>query len=161
MQTSDHKLHVYRVKIDFVQDKAQPEGVKLANLTVETIAGNVVTGAFKDPDVGLLGQEESSAYSALQLSHLEIIPTSDIEKTQPQQPVILAIYSSSVNAVGLPNTSHGSPAVICRWQLSVKEQKVHSVFDLIAQKSSDGKPKVFYDRELVAWVANLVNLEKI
>lgn len=141
MQTYDRKLHVFRVKIEFNQEKGQPENVRFANISVEHIRGNVSAGIFKDPNSALLGEATLPSYSALQLSHLEIIPMSDIERTEMKAPIILAVYTASLNSMGLPNFAHGSPTIVARWQLSIAEHKLHPSFDEIGAKTTDNSLK--------------------
>ena len=142
MQTYGFELHTFRVKIEWVQEKNQPEAIKQASISVEHIRGNIACGIFKEPNAALLGDGTLPSYSRLSLSHLEVIQTSDIERTMQTAPLILAVYSTSLNSMGLPNFAHGSPSIVVRWQLKISEQKLHPSFDEINSKATDPKPKV-------------------
>ena len=142
MQTYGCQLHTFRVKIEWVQEKGQAENIRQASISVEHIRGNISCGIFKDPDAGLLGDETPPSYSRLSLSHLEIIQTSDVERSVQTTPIIMGVYSTNLNSMGLPNFAHGSPAMVVRWQLRISEQKLHPSFDEMNTKATDPKLKV-------------------
>jgi mediator of RNA polymerase II transcription subunit 16, fungi type len=68
------------------------------------------------------------------LSHLEIIPTSDIEKALQLPPTIVAFYTPVVNALGMVNEGQLDMTTIRRWHVVSTEPALHPNFDAIPPK---------------------------
>lgn len=129
-------MFVYLIQVSW-PDLKQNQGKEIVpSFDVEHVKGFVPTASTASG-----GADEmitnASIYdtSSLGLSHLEIIPTSDVDKAIRLPPMIIAVYTSSVNVLGASSQGQNLPSRISRWNVAPIERKLHPRFDEITSKS--------------------------
>jgi mediator of RNA polymerase II transcription subunit 16, fungi type len=135
-QTFDRKMFVYLIQISWPDIKREPGREIIPSLEVEYIKGFVPTGSIDSSnDSGMITNSSMYDTSSMGLSHLEIIATSDIDKAVRLPPMIVAVYTSSVNSLGTSSQGQPLSSRISRWNVASTERKLHPRFDEIASKS--------------------------
>src|SRR3984957_1848904 len=117
-QTFDRKMFVYLVQISW-PDRQRESGTEIIpSFEVEHVKGFVPTGSIDSSSGGgMIANPSIYDTTSLGLSHLEIIAASDVEKAVRLPPMIIAVYTSSVNSLG--TLSGGQPpfSMISRWNV--------------------------------------------
>jgi mediator of RNA polymerase II transcription subunit 16 len=134
--TFDRKMFVYLIQISWPDPKRETGREIVPSFDVEHVKGFVPTASIDSSSgSGMIANSSIYDTSSLGLSHLEIIPTSDIDKAVRLPPMIVAVYTSSVNSLG--TSSGGQPpfSMIGRWNVALAERKLHPRFDEIASKT--------------------------
>ena len=134
-------LSVYSVKITF-PDLRQDQAVG-ANIQIDHISSGIDAKLAGPPMSGDVLQADQLLTDLLpqSITHLEIIPTSDIEKAMHLSPVIVAIYSPNVGTAGLTFEGQAGFSVLCRWNVVTTEQKLHPAFADSTIKAGTGTVK--------------------
>jgi mediator of RNA polymerase II transcription subunit 16, fungi type len=70
------------------------------------------------------------------LSHLEIVPTSDIEKAAQLPPTIVAFYTPPINHLGIVSDGQLGMTTVRRWHVVSAERKLHPTFDSMQSKAT-------------------------
>ena len=109
-----------QMKIDHIM-----RGVPISQLAVE------------DNSNHFFNQEDFADEKHIRLSHLEIVPPSDIEKSVQVPVTVIAAFTSYGYLSGMQTAR----SKIKRWKLGYVEMKLHSRFDEIASKGKDAEPQ--------------------
>jgi len=72
------------------------------------------------------------------MSHLKIVPTSDIEKGLQLPPTILAFYTPVITPMDVANDGQLGVTTVRRWHVLSAERKLHSKFELMLSKPNSG-----------------------
>ena len=129
-------MFVYLIQISWPESKREPGRDLVPSLEVEHVKGFVPTGSIENNSTsGMI--ESSSMYEAsnLGLSHLEIVSTSDVDKAVRLPPMIIAVYTSTINSLGTSPEGEPLSSTISRWNVASTERKLHPRFDEIASKT--------------------------
>ena len=112
--------------------------ISVPRISLENIRASV---PYKSPRDSNVQNDESMLFytSSHFLSHLEIIPTSDIEKAVQLPPTIMAFYSPIVNPVGMVNDGQLGMTTVRRWHVVSAERKLHPSFDSMQSKGNNSK----------------------
>jgi mediator of RNA polymerase II transcription subunit 16, fungi type len=126
---------VYLVTLDLPDLRQDPQMMSDPKVSIENVRASVPYRSSKDPDVQ---HEESMLIDATShfLSHLEIVPTSDIEKGPPLPPTIMAFYTPVINPIGMARDGQLGMTTVRRWHVVSAEHKLHPNFDSMLPKSS-------------------------
>ena len=130
LHACDGALSVYFVQIDWSDVKVNPEGQ--ATLMVEAVS----TCASSLPTSSAALGGESYEPDSWQLSHLEVVQTSDVEKAVQLSPVILAVSTGVNNSVSIADPGYLVSSVIKKWAVTTIEQKLQSRFDDLPSKGA-------------------------
>jgi len=120
-------LSVYLVQIDWTEVRQSLEG--LPNLTVEVVAHGISSLPTHSPINGDVYDPDSWS-----LTHLEVIPTSDVEKAVQLPPTIVAVLTGVNRSVSVADSGHLVSTLIRRWTVKAVEQKLHPRFDDLPSK---------------------------
>jgi mediator of RNA polymerase II transcription subunit 16 len=135
-QTFDRKMFVYLIQISWPDLKREPGREIIPSFEVEHIKGFVPTASIESSgDNGMIANSPMYDTSSTGLSHLEIIATSDVDKAVRLPPMIIAVYTSSVNSLGTSSQGQPLSSRISRWNVVSTERKLHPRFDEITSKS--------------------------
>jgi mediator of RNA polymerase II transcription subunit 16, fungi type len=114
------------------QDPQMSAGIKI---NIENVKASVPYKSPNDPS----GQtDDSMLFDACShfLSHLEIIPTSDVEKALQLPPTVLAFYTPVINPIGLASDGQLGTTTVRRWHVVSAEQKLHPNFESMASRGN-------------------------
>lgn len=132
MHARDGTISAYFVSIDFSPVRQEVNALPL--LSVELAAGRLpligntsLDGQLFDPD-------------SQRLTHLGIIPTSEVEKTQHLPPTIYGIYANVNRNLGATDGGFIASGTIRRWSLSNVEQTLHPIFNELPTKATRTNP---------------------
>ena len=138
-RTFDGNLFIHLVHIDSPDPRQDPTSFAeplLAVQNVKRFKPSRVPSEITDAQ-GLLNNSSLPSFDKLCLSHLEIIPTTDVEKAPRMPPVIMAVYISPVTASGMASDGQPLSSRICRWTVILVERKLHASFDEIGAKTTN------------------------
>ncbi|KEF56191.1 uncharacterized protein A1O9_07772 [Exophiala aquamarina CBS 119918] len=124
-------ISVYLVQFDWSEVKSNPEGQ--AALTIEAVSTCVSSLPTSSAALG------GDAYDpdSWQLSHLEVVQTSDVEKAVQLSPVILAVSTGVNNSISIADPGYLVSSVIKKWAVTPVEQKLQSRFDDLPSKGAN------------------------
>ena len=127
---------MYLIQISWPESKREPGQDLVPSLEVEHVKGFVPTGSLETNSTsGLIQSSPMYQASNLGLSHLEIVPTSDVDKAVRLPPMIIAVYTSRVSSLGTSAEGEPPSSTISRWNVASTERKLHPRFDEIASKT--------------------------
>jgi mediator of RNA polymerase II transcription subunit 16 len=130
-------MFVYLIQISWPDLKREPGREVIPSFEVEHVKGFVPTGSIdSSSDSGMIRNSSLYTTSSMGLSHLEIVATSDVEKAVRLPPMIIAVYTSSVNSLGISSQGQPLSSRISRWNIASTERKLHPRFDEITSKGS-------------------------
>ncbi|KAI9879084.1 MAG: mediator complex subunit, partial [Watsoniomyces obsoletus] len=126
-------LSTYLVRIGFPDPRQGPDA--MAALSVDlaisslplTSVGGLMDGQAYDPD----------SYC---LTHLGVIPPSEVEKAEHSRPTLFGIYSSVNRRVNVTDPGFLIGSVIRRWTISSVEQTLHESFEDLDPPSATTAP---------------------
>lgn len=128
LHSHEKLLSVYRVQIDFTEVKQKIDGVAL--LSAELVASNISTST-----TGSLMNGELYDPDSWDLTHLKILPTTEIDTVPQLPPTILAVFSYSNRAINVPNPGCLVSSTIRRWSVVSVEQNLFPRFDELPSKN--------------------------
>lgn len=136
VQNSSAQLLVFVVTVEMPDPRHDPQLMSDSRISLENVRACIPYRSPKDSDVA---NDESMLFDASShyLSHLEIIPTSDIEKALQLPPTIAAFYTPVINPMGLVNDGQLGMTTVRRWHVISAERKLHPNFDSIQLKASN------------------------
>jgi mediator of RNA polymerase II transcription subunit 16, fungi type len=114
------------------QDPQMTTGPKII---VENVRASV---PYKNPKDSNSQDNESILFDASShfLSHLDIVPTSDVEKPLQLPPTITAFYTPVINPMGMINDGHLGMTTVRRWRVISAEHKLHPSFDSVQSRAN-------------------------
>lgn len=116
--------------------RREPGNEVVPSLDAERVKGFVPTGSIdSSSDNGIISNPSMYDTSASGLTHLEIIATSDVDKAIRLPPMIIAVFTPSVNSMGTSSQGQPLSSRISRWNVASTERKLHPRFDEISSKS--------------------------
>ncbi|KIV88878.1 hypothetical protein PV10_08511 [Exophiala mesophila] len=126
----DSNISVYMINIDWSEVKANVDGVPV--LTIEAVCSHVSS----QPTVSAAMGGDIYDPESWQLSHLEVLQTSDVEKAVHIPPTILAVSTGINKSVGVTDPGYLISSLIKRWTVTSVEQSLHPRFDELPAKGS-------------------------
>ncbi len=104
-------------------------------ISIENIRASV---PYRTPKDSNAQSDESMLFDASSqfLSHLEIVPTSDIEKALQFPPTIVAFYTPVITPMGMANDGQLGMTTVRRWHVVSAEHKLHPSFDSMQSKTN-------------------------
>jgi mediator of RNA polymerase II transcription subunit 16, fungi type len=106
-------------------------------LTVEHIKDNIHNGRTSSSG-DLMNDTPNTSGEISCLSHLEIVPTTDIEKAVQIPPTIFAVNTTFGTIPGVSNSLQSKSSIVQRWSLYTVSQTLHPRFyEIPAKGSSD------------------------
>ncbi|KAJ9607856.1 Mediator of RNA polymerase II transcription subunit 16 [Cladophialophora chaetospira] len=123
------RISVHFLTIDWADVNQSLEG--LPSLTVDPVSSNVSsqpTASASLPD--------SYDPDSWTLSHLKIVPTSDLEKAVQVYPTILVVSTGINRTVGITDAGFLVSGLIKRWAVKPVEVKLHPLFDALPSTGS-------------------------
>lgn len=107
-----------------------------SKISLENVRASV---PYMSPKGASVASGDSMLYDASShfLSHLEIIPTSDIERVPQLPPTIMAFYTPVINHMGMVNDGLLGMTTVKRWHVVSAERKLHPNFDSIQSRASN------------------------
>lgn len=128
VHADDGTISAYHVSIDFnpiKQDLNTPPGlsVELAAGKLPLLSHPTIHNQLHDPDSQLL-------------THLGIIPTSEIEKTTHSPPTVFGVYANINRNLGPADNGFFTSGTIRRWSLQKVEQTLHPIFNELPSKGN-------------------------
>jgi hypothetical protein len=130
LHACDGVISVYLVLLDWAEVKSNVEGQP--TLTVETVSTCVSSSSATSASLGGDAYEPDS----WQLSHLEVVQTSDVEKTVQLSPMILAVSTGVNNSVSIADPGYLVSSIIKKWAVTPVEQKLQARFDDLPSKGA-------------------------
>ncbi len=116
--------------------KRDPSAEVVPTFHVEQVKGFVPSeGHDSNVSNGLPNDTAVYKPQAMALSHLVIVPTSDVDKAVHLPPMLMAVYTSTVTSSGLSSEGQALSSMIRRWNIASVEPKLHPRFDEIASKT--------------------------
>ncbi|ETN46151.1 uncharacterized protein HMPREF1541_00335 [Cyphellophora europaea CBS 101466] len=132
LHAHDGTLSAYHVSIDFSPMRQDPDALPLLNSQL---------AASRFPRIGNTSIDGQMYDSDSQcLTHLGIIPTSEIEKTAPQPPTVYGIYANINKNMGATDGGFISSGTIRRWTLSSVHQTLLPKFNHLPDKATNSAP---------------------
>ena len=130
------KFSVYSVQVNRPQPLPDRIVTTPITLSVEHIKSDIysqpVSNSIANGD--LMNGASSSDDKISCLSHLEIVPTTDMEKAVQIPPTIFAIHTIYSSTPGLPNSLQAKSSSIQRWILQEVTETLHPRFNEIPSK---------------------------
>lgn len=108
-----------------------------AKINIENVRASVPYKQPKDAnahDDGSMLLDPTSQF----LSHLEIVPTTDVEKALQLPPTIIAFYTPTIVPTGMISDDHLGVTTVRRWHVISSEHKLHPSFDLVQSRANTG-----------------------
>lgn len=104
-------------------------------ITIENVRASV---PYKQPKDANAQDDESMLFDPTShfLSHLEIVPTTDVEKALQLPPTITAFYTPVINPTGIITDGHLGTTTVRRWHVISSEHKLHPSFDLVQSRAN-------------------------
>jgi mediator of RNA polymerase II transcription subunit 16, fungi type len=104
-----------------------------ARISIENIRASV---PYRIPKGSSVQNDEAILFdaSAHVMSHLKIVPTSDIEKSLKLPPTILAFYTPVITPMGVANDGQLGMTTVRRWHVLSAERKLHPKFESMVSK---------------------------
>ena len=137
-QTFDRKLFIYFIQLSWPDFRQDPSAEMIPSFHVEQVRGFLRSGmADGSTTDDILNDASIYMPNNFRLSHLDIIATSDGEKVVQLPPMILAVYISSVNSLGMSSEGQPPTSAICRWNVAPIERKLHPHFNEVASKTNN------------------------
>ncbi len=104
-------------------------------ITIENVRASV---PYKQPKDANAQDDESMLFDPTSqfLSHLEIVPTTDVEKALQLPPTIIAFYTPVINPTGMIGDGHLGMTTVRRWHVISSEHKLHPSFDLVQSRAN-------------------------
>jgi mediator of RNA polymerase II transcription subunit 16 len=136
--SSSGKYSVYSVQV--IRPQILPEQMVTTPITLEVehiksdIHNQLVSNNNANGD--LMSGSSSTTDKIACLSHLEIVPTTDIEKAIQIPPTIFAINTIFSSLPGLHNSLQARSSTIQRWSLHTASENLHPRFDEIPTKGT-------------------------
>lgn len=124
---------MYVVTLDLPDIRQDPHMMSGPRISIENVRASLPYKSAKDSTVQSDGSVLFDTSSHF-LSHLEIVPTSDVEKSLQLPPTVVAFYTPVINAMGMANDGQLGRTTIRRWHVVSAEHKLHPSFDGIIQK---------------------------
>ena len=129
-------MFVYLIQISWPDLKREPGKEIIPTFEVEHVKGFVPTGPVENTSSGgMIANPSMYDTSSSGLSFLEIIATSDVDKAVRLPPMVIAVYTSSVNSLGTSSEGQPLSSTISRWNVASTERKLHPRFDEITSKT--------------------------
>jgi mediator of RNA polymerase II transcription subunit 16 len=132
------KFSAYSVQVNRPQPLPDRIVTTPITLSVEHIKSDIysqpVSNSIANSD--LMNGASSSDDRISCLSHLEIVPTTDMEKAVQIPPTIFAIHTIYSSTPGLPNSLQAKSSSIQRWSLQTVTETLHPRFDEIPSKNT-------------------------
>jgi hypothetical protein len=133
LHSTKKTISLYFVAIDWTEVNQAIEG--LPSLSVESVPNQVLS----QPSASASIPENFDPDSWL-LSHLKIIPSSDVEKVAQVPPSILAVSTGVNRAVNIPDAGFLISSTIKRWTITSVETKLHPIFDALPSSGGSAAP---------------------
>ncbi|ERF75168.1 hypothetical protein EPUS_06208 [Endocarpon pusillum Z07020] len=135
-QNTHRQLLVYVATIDLPDPRQDPQMNTGPTISIENIRASVPYTILNDSNAQ---HNDSMLFDASSqfLSHLEIVPTSDIQKAPQLPPTIMAFYTPVVTPMGMANDGQLGMTTVRRWHVVSAEHKLHSGFDAMQSKTND------------------------
>ena len=130
---SFYLVHVNRP--DLFQDS---QTLAPITLTVEHVKDNVYNGGStkSSAEGDLLNGTSNTSHDISCLSHLEIVPTTDMEKAVQMPSTVFAVKTAFGTIPGISNSLQPKSSTIHRWSLYAISQTLHPRFDDIPTKGT-------------------------
>jgi len=133
--TSTGTLAVYAVQVNWPDFRQNPNADIVPQLSVEIINSDVPTTVSQA--TGADGISDGTYDSdALQLTHLEMIPTTDIDKAEQVPPTIHALYAWINKNMDITQSGYFIASMVKRWAVTSVEEKLHPRFDEMSTKTN-------------------------
>lgn len=134
--SSSGKYSVYSVQVLRPQNQADQIVTTPIILDVEHIKSDIHNQILSNNNMNgdLMNESSSSTGKIASLSHLEIVPTTDIEKAVQIPPTIFAINTIFSSLPGIHNSLEARHSTIQRWSLHTVSENLHSRFDEVPTK---------------------------
>lgn len=135
-QNTNRQLLVYLVAIDMPDPTQDPQMISGPKVSVQNVQASV---PYQSPkDASLQNEDESMLFNTSShfLSHLEIVPTTDIEKASQLPPTVTAFYTPAINSMGMVDDGQLGMTTVRRWHVVFAEPKLHPNFDAMQSKTS-------------------------
>ena len=138
LHSSKKLISICFLAIDWSQLNKSTEG--LPNLTLESVSSKV-----KSQPSASASLPDSYDPDSWVLSHLEVVQTSDVEKTAQVHPTIIAVSTGVNRAVNIPDAGYLISSTIKRWAVTSVEIKLHPLFDALPSSGTAvAPPKPMY-----------------
>jgi mediator of RNA polymerase II transcription subunit 16, fungi type len=133
VQNSDRQLLVYLSTIDLPDLKQDPQMSSSPRISIENIRASV---PYRIPKDSSDRNDEAMLFDASShvMSHLKIVPTSDIEKGLQLPPTILAFFTPVITPMGVANDGQLGMSTVRRWHVLSAERKLHAKFESMPSK---------------------------
>lgn len=128
IHANDGTISAYYVSIDFTPIKqdlnALPAlGIELAGGRLPRLSQGTLEDQLHDQDSQLL-------------THLGIIPTSEVDKSTRAPPTVFGVYANVNRNLGVTDGGYFTSGTIRRWSLQLVEQTLHPIFDELPSKGT-------------------------
>jgi mediator of RNA polymerase II transcription subunit 16, fungi type len=136
-QNAGRQLLVNVVTLDMPDLKLDPQMTSAPRIGIENVRAPVPYRCSKSSNVqngDCMIFDTSSQF----LSHLEIVPTSDVEKVLQLPPTILAFYTPVEDAMSLIHDGPLGSTTVRRWHVVPADCKLHPSFDSMESKAGNG-----------------------
>ncbi len=126
---------MYVVTIDMPDPRQDPQMVSGPKISSRNVRASI---SYRSPTDQNSSNDESLLFDASShfLSHLQVVPTSDIEKALQLPPTIVAFYTPVINPMGMVNDGQLGITTVRRWHVVSSECKLHPNFDSMQSKAS-------------------------
>lgn len=126
---------MYVATIDLPDPRQDPQMNAGPKISIENVRASVPYRTPKDSDAQ---NNDSMLFDASSqfLSHLEIVPTSDIEKAQQLPPTVMAFYTPVITPTGMANDGQLGMTTVRRWHVVSAEHKLHPSFVSMQSKTN-------------------------
>lgn len=145
-QNTARQLLVVVVTLDSHDPRQDSQTTSGPRMSIENVRASVPYQNSKHSNV----QNSSPTLldsSSQFLTHLEIVPTSDVEKALPFPPTIVAFYTPVKNPLSLANHDQLDFTTVRRWHVVSSEYKLHPDFDSMQSKTGSHAPSGRTDLE--------------
>ncbi|KAG9768903.1 Mediator of RNA polymerase II transcription subunit 16 [Exophiala dermatitidis] len=125
-----HQISVRFLSIDWTGVRQSPGTLPV--LTVDFVSAKVASQPTGSATLGDVYDPDS-----WRLTHVEVVPTSDVEKAVQTPPTILAVASGINRGVNITDHGYLVSSMIKRWTVTLVEQKLHPLFDQLPSKGTN------------------------
>ncbi len=127
---------MFVVTIELPDPRQDPQMNAGPKISIENVRASVPYRIRKDSNAQ---NNDSMLFDASSqfLSHLEIVPTSDIEKAPQLPPTIVAFYTPVITPMGMANDGQLGMTTVRRWHVVSAEHKLHPNFDSMQSKTNN------------------------
>ena len=127
VQNSTRQVSVYLAIFEVPDHKTWSPGNMEIKISIANIIPVVPYGSSAESG-GHVGEGLHQGAKSHLISHLDVIPPTDFQKTAQQPPTILIFLTPSVNAMGVTTADQSWSTVVKRWQITSMERKLHPTF---------------------------------